>query len=85
MLDRLYNTYVAKGIPVYLGEYGCVHRTNAKAEEFRKYYLEYTIKAMRDRHIPPSSGTTPSERLTSKVSDSSTTLPASISTMPRKS
>lgn len=53
MLDRLYNTYVAKGIPVYLGEYGCVHRTNAKAEEFRKYYLEYTIKAMRERHIPP--------------------------------
>lgn len=52
MLDALYNKYVKQGIPVYLGEYGCVHRSSDKAEEFRKYYLEYTIKALKDRHIP---------------------------------
>lgn len=51
-LDALYNTYVKKGIPVYLGEYGCVKRKTDAQEAFRKYYLEYTIKAMRDRHIP---------------------------------
>lgn len=51
-LNRLYNKFVRKGIPVYLGEYGCVHRGTTRAENFRKYYLEYTIKAMRDRKIP---------------------------------
>ncbi|MCQ2290451.1 MAG: glycoside hydrolase family 5 protein [Muribaculaceae bacterium] len=51
-LNRLYNKFVRKGIPVYLGEYGCVHRNNTRAENFRKYYLEYTIKALRERKIP---------------------------------
>lgn len=51
-LNSLVNKFVRKGIPVYLGEYGCVHRSNAKDEAFRKYYLEYTIKALRDRNIP---------------------------------
>lgn len=51
-LDALYNRFVKKGIPVYLGEYGCVHRSGKKAEEFRKYYMEYTCKALRDHKIP---------------------------------
>ncbi|MBQ0073236.1 MAG: glycoside hydrolase family 5 protein [Prevotella sp.] len=51
-LNSLYNKFVRKGIPVYLGEYGCVHRNNEKAENFRKYYLEYTIKALKMRHMP---------------------------------
>ncbi len=51
-LDALYNRFVRRGIPVYLGEYGCVHRSNAKAEAFRKYYLEYTIKALRNHRMP---------------------------------
>lgn len=51
-LDGLYNKYIKNGIPVYLGEYGCVHRSSTRAEAFRKYYMEYTCKAMRDRHIP---------------------------------
>ncbi|MBP9998870.1 MAG: glycoside hydrolase family 5 protein [Bacteroidales bacterium] len=52
ILDALYTRFVRRGIPVYLGEYGCVHRNNAKAEEFRKYYLEYTCKALRDHKMP---------------------------------
>jgi len=51
-LNSLYNKFVRKGIPVYLGEYGCVHRNNAHAENFRKYYLEYTCKALRDHKMP---------------------------------
>lgn len=51
-LDALYNTYVRKGVPVYLGEYGSVHRNNAKAEAFRKYYLEYTCKALKMHRMP---------------------------------
>jgi len=51
-LNALYNKFVRKGIPVYLGEYGCVHRNNSRAETFRKYYLEYTCKALRDHKMP---------------------------------
>lgn len=51
MLDNLYNTYVKNGIPVYFGEFACVHRTNERAESFRKYYLEYVCKAMRDHKM----------------------------------
>lgn len=51
MLDRLYDKYVKNGIPVYLGEFGCVHRADEHAENFRKYYLEYVCKAMREHQI----------------------------------
>lgn len=51
VFDLLYNTYVAKGIPVYVGETGCSHRDNPKDEEFCKYYLEYVFKCAADRGI----------------------------------
>ncbi|MDO4195513.1 MAG: cellulase family glycosylhydrolase, partial [Prevotellaceae bacterium] len=51
MLDRLYEKYVKNGIPVYFGEFGCVHRTTEHAEAFRKYYLEYVCKAFRDHKM----------------------------------
>lgn len=47
MLQSLYDTYVAKGVPVYFGEFGCVHRTNEQAEAVRKYYLEYVCHGFR--------------------------------------
>lgn len=51
MLDALYDKYVKNGIPVYFGEFGCVHRDNDHAEGFRKYYLEYVCKAIRDHKM----------------------------------
>ena len=51
MLDRLYDKYVKNGIPVYFGEFGCVHRADEHAENFRKYYLEYVCKAMREHQM----------------------------------
>ena len=51
-LDALYNKFVRKGIPVYLGEYGCVRRNTARAEQFRQYYLEYTCKSLRQHKMP---------------------------------
>ena len=51
MLDNLYEAYIKNGVPVYFGEFACVHRSNDRAESFRKYYLEYVCKAMRDRQI----------------------------------
>lgn len=52
MLNRLYNKYVRVGVPVYMGEFGCVRRTNQKDEINRLYYLSYVCKAMSQRHIP---------------------------------
>ena len=51
MLNRLYNMYVRRGIPVYFGEFGAVRRTNPQDEAFRLYYFRYICKAMRDRRI----------------------------------
>ncbi|MCF0176692.1 MAG: glycoside hydrolase family 5 protein [Bacteroidales bacterium] len=51
-LKNLSNRFLAAGVPVYVGEYGSVHRATAKAEEFRKYYLEYTCKALREYRMP---------------------------------
>ena len=52
MLNRLFNMYVRRGIPVYFGEFGAVRRASAADEEFRLYYFRYVCKAMRDRRIP---------------------------------
>jgi endoglucanase len=45
--------YVDKGIPVYIGEMGCVHKSAARAELFRKYYLEYVCKAAKTYGLAP--------------------------------
>lgn len=50
--DKIINKWISKGIPAYIGEFGCVHRTADRAEAFRKYYLEYYVKAAADRNIP---------------------------------
>lgn len=50
--DKIVNKWLQKGIPAYIGEYGCVHRASERAENFRKYYLEYFCKAAADRNIP---------------------------------
>lgn len=52
ILNNLKNRFISNGIPVYFGEFGCVHRSTERAEAFRKYYLEYNIKNMRDNRIP---------------------------------
>lgn len=51
MLNRLYNMYIRRGIPVYFGEFGAVRRASQADEQFRLYYFRYVCKAMRDRRI----------------------------------
>ncbi len=51
-LDKITNKWISKGIPAYIGEFGCVRRSTERAEAFRKYYLEYLVKAAADRNIP---------------------------------
>lgn len=53
VFSQLRDKYVNQGIPVYIGEMGCVHRNNTRAESFRKYYLEYVCKAARSYGMAP--------------------------------
>lgn len=50
----LYDNYVAKNIPVYIGEIGCSRRakSDARAWAFSLYYLEYVAKAARTYCLP---------------------------------
>lgn len=53
MFGKLKEKFVSKGIPVYIGEMGSVHRSTVRAESFRKYYLEYVCKAARTYGMAP--------------------------------
>ena len=53
VFNSLKTTYIDKGIPVYIGEMGCVSRTTDRAESFRKYYLEYVCKAAKEYGLAP--------------------------------
>jgi len=48
----LYNDFIAKGVPVYIGEFGCCLRTDARSKAFIKYYLEYVVKAAKTYSLP---------------------------------
>ena len=50
---KMKSAFIDKGIPAYIGEMGCVHRNDARAESFRLYYLEYVCKAAKDYGLPP--------------------------------
>lgn len=53
VLAKLKTAWIDKGVPVYFGEMGCVHRSTERAEAFRIYYLEYVTKACHDVGIAP--------------------------------
>lgn len=45
---KLNDKYVSKGIPVYVGEWGCAGQETERGKAFRNYYLEYVNKAARE-------------------------------------
>jgi len=49
--DKLKSTFIDKGIPVFLGEYGATHQ--ADYADYQRYYVEYVTKAAVDRGILP--------------------------------
>ena len=53
IFSKLKVKFVDNGIPVYIGEFGCVHRSTERAESFRKYYLEYLCKAAKTYGLAP--------------------------------
>ena len=48
----LYDTFVKDGVPVYIGEFGCVRRSDSRSEQFRRYWLEYIVKAAKTYSLP---------------------------------
>ena len=54
VFNNLYTNYVAKNIPVYIGEFGCSMRakSNDRAWAFYLYYLEYVVKAAKVFGMP---------------------------------
>jgi len=53
IFKKLYDKYVSKGIPVYMGEMGCVNRATPREQAFQQYYLEYYAKVARTYGIVP--------------------------------
>lgn len=45
--------FTDRGIPAYIGEMSCMHRTDGRAEKFRLYYLEYLCRAARECALAP--------------------------------
>jgi aryl-phospho-beta-D-glucosidase BglC (GH1 family) len=49
--DKLKTTFIDKGVPIFLGEYGATHQ--ADFADYQRYYVEYVTKAAIDRGILP--------------------------------
>jgi aryl-phospho-beta-D-glucosidase BglC (GH1 family) len=49
--DKLKATFVDRGVPVLIGEYGATHQ--AGFDDYRRYYVEYVTKAAVDRGMLP--------------------------------
>ena len=52
MFEKIYVNFIAKGIPVYMGEFGCVNRATAREQAFQQYYLKYYTKAAKTYGVP---------------------------------
>lgn len=54
VFKSLYINYIAKGVPVYMGEFGCSMRDRSKSKEWKNYlyYLEYFVKCSKSYGIP---------------------------------
>ena len=50
--QKLQEKFIAKNIPVYIGEYGCVMHKSDRSNLFRNYYLEYVCRAAHTYNMP---------------------------------
>lgn len=44
VFEKIYDNFISKGIPVYMGEFGCVNRESARDQAFQQYYFRYYAK-----------------------------------------
>ena len=52
VFEKIYVNYVSKGIPVYMGEFGCVNRATGRQQSFQQYYLKYYSKLAKTYGVP---------------------------------
>jgi endoglucanase len=52
VFKKLNSNFIAKGIPVYMGEFGCVNRAGAREQAFQQYYFRYYAKLARMYGVP---------------------------------
>ena len=52
MFEKIYVNFIEKGIPVYMGEFGCVNRATEREQAFQQYYLKYFTKAAKTYGVP---------------------------------
>jgi endoglucanase len=52
VFKKLNTNFIAKGIPVYMGEFGCVNRATAREQAFQQYYFRYYAKLARMYGVP---------------------------------
>lgn len=52
VFEKLYTNFVSKGIPVYMGEFGCVNRASEREQQFQQYYLKYYAKLAALNGVP---------------------------------
>ena len=52
VFQKIHTNFIAKGIPVYMGEFGCVNRANAREQAFQQYYFRYYAKLARMYGVP---------------------------------
>ena len=52
MFEKIYVNFIQKGIPVYMGEFGCVNRATEREQAFQQYYLKYFTKAAQTYGVP---------------------------------
>lgn len=52
VFEKIYSHYISKGLPVYMGEFGCVNRATAREQAFQQYYLKYYAKLAKIYGVP---------------------------------
>lgn len=52
VFEKINTNFIAKGIPVYMGEFGCVNRATAREQAFQQYYFRYYAKLARMYGVP---------------------------------
>ena len=52
VFEKINTNFIAKGVPVYMGEFGCVNRATEREQKFQQYYLRYYAKLAQIYGIP---------------------------------
>ncbi len=51
--EKMYDKFIKNGIPVYIGEMGCVNRATEREQAFQRYWFEYVVKAAKTFGMAP--------------------------------